>query len=112
MRTKEFILIFFIFIIGLILYLYQKSQGIPLHLIVEVNNKEIMKIDLKNIKEKKFFSIDGILGKSYFEYDPKNGVRMISSPCPDKYCIKQGWIKKIGSSIICLPNRVVLILEK
>ncbi|MGB9856637.1 MAG: NusG domain II-containing protein [Dictyoglomaceae bacterium] len=108
---KDLVIIFSIFLLGIFLWVLQQSGSSPLYLIAEVNNKEVLRIDLRNIKTRKEFSVDGILGKSYFEYDPKKGVRMVSSPCPDKLCIKQGWINKIGESIVCLPNRVVLRLE-
>lgn len=37
-------------------------------------------------------------------------VRMISSDCPDKICIHHSPISKLGESIVCLPNRVVLLI--
>ncbi|MDD2332589.1 MAG: NusG domain II-containing protein [Candidatus Cloacimonetes bacterium] len=37
----------------------------------------------------------------------KNGrIRMIKSDCPDKRCIKQGFIRSMP--IICMPNKVVI----
>jgi len=33
-------------------------------------------------------------------------VRMREASCPDKLCVKQGWIER--GAIICLPNRVVV----
>ncbi|HRR92028.1 MAG TPA: NusG domain II-containing protein [bacterium] len=38
-------------------------------------------------------------------------VRILSSPCPDKLCVKQGYISESGQVIICLPNRVVIKIE-
>ncbi len=39
----------------------------------------------------------------------KNGKARISKTnCPDKVCIKQGWINKTGESIVCLPHKVVV----
>lgn len=35
-------------------------------------------------------------------------VRMVDSACPDKLCVKTGWISSPGESIVCLPNRVVI----
>lgn len=31
--------------------------------------------------------------------------------CPDKLCVRQGRIKKAGQSIVCLPNRLTVIIE-
>ncbi len=33
-------------------------------------------------------------------------VRVLDSSCRDKLCIKQGWIYKVGETVVCLPNRV------
>ncbi len=33
---------------------------------------------------------------------------MIIADCPDKLCVKQKSISKVGESIICLPNKVVV----
>jgi hypothetical protein len=36
-------------------------------------------------------------------------IGMISSDCPDKRCVKQGYTKSMP--IICLPNRVVIEIK-
>ena len=35
-------------------------------------------------------------------------VRMVSAECPDQICVKTAEISRDGSTIVCLPNRVVL----
>ncbi len=41
----------------------------------------------------------------------KNGkVRVITSTCKEKLCVKEGWIDKVGESIICLPNRISITI--
>ncbi len=35
-------------------------------------------------------------------------ARMLDSACPDKLCVKVGWISSPGESVVCLPNRVVI----
>ncbi len=49
--------------------------------------------------------IDGKLGPTTVEIKD-NKVRITSSPCENKLCIKQGW--KDSGSIICLPNNVIV----
>jgi len=38
-------------------------------------------------------------------------VRMVSANCPDKLCVKQGYISKAGQSIVCLPQKIVIVLK-
>ncbi len=39
----------------------------------------------------------------------KNGEAYIKEAnCPDKLCVKQGRVRKVGESLICLPNEVVV----
>ena len=33
------------------------------------------------------------------------------SPCPNKHCIHMGKIHRAGEMIICIPNRVILLVE-
>jgi hypothetical protein len=42
----------------------------------------------------------------------ENGsVRVVSSPCPEKICIKTGRISKPGQWIACLPNKVFISIR-
>lgn len=42
----------------------------------------------------------------------KNGVCIIESTCKDKLEVKQGYINKPGQSLVCLPNRLVVSIDK
>jgi hypothetical protein len=37
-------------------------------------------------------------------------ARFASSPCPNQYCVHQGWLNHKGHAAICLPNQVSLEL--
>ena len=37
-------------------------------------------------------------------------ARFASSPCPNQYCVHQGWLNHKGQAAICLPNEVSLEL--
>lgn len=34
-------------------------------------------------------------------------VSVTEATCPDKVCVKQGWISQNGESLVCLPNRMI-----
>lgn len=38
-------------------------------------------------------------------------VRMIEASCPNHLCIRQGWIRFEGQSIVCLPNKVTVTVR-
>ncbi len=43
----------------------------------------------------------------------KNGeVYMKEASCPDRLCVHQGKKSRDGASIVCLPNKVVVTVEK
>jgi len=54
--------------------------------------------------------VPGPLGATVVEI-ADGAVRVISSPCPEKICIKTGRISKPGQWIACLPNRVFISIR-
>ena len=37
-----------------------------------------------------------------------NQIRVLETDCPDKICVRTGFISKVGQSAVCLPNRIVV----
>lgn len=35
-------------------------------------------------------------------------IRVLSSDCTDKICMHNGFISKVGESIICMPNKLII----
>lgn len=65
-------------------------------------------ISVQPLEAGKHYTIDveGPLGATVVEID---GMRahVVSSPCPDKLCVKMGWLERPGEYAACLPNRVL-----
>lgn len=38
-------------------------------------------------------------------------IKMIDADCPDSLCIYQGKISKVGQSLVCLPNKVMIEIK-
>jgi hypothetical protein len=67
------------------------------------------KVYLLSLVDDRMVTVEGPLGKTTIQV--KGGrVRVVDSPCPEKICIRQGWIK--SGVIVCLPNRVVVTVGK
>lgn len=39
-------------------------------------------------------------------------ISFAESNCPDKICVKTGWVAAEGQTAVCLPNRVSIILTE
>ncbi|MCK9479851.1 MAG: NusG domain II-containing protein [Firmicutes bacterium] len=63
---------------------------------VRLDNNETTHTFSVSQNEKVVFEISG------------GGIRFIQSDCPDKICIKSGWLSKPGQSAACLPNGIII----
>ena len=39
------------------------------------------------------------------------GIRVVRSDCPHRVCVRRGWIRAPGESIVCVPKRIVVAIE-
>ncbi len=62
-----------------------------------------------DLNQKRELHIKGAIGESIIVIN--NGqARFKQSPCPNQYCVNQGWLSHAGQVAICLPNEVSLQL--
>ena len=100
---RDCLLILAIIVLGVVILLATRSnKGEGAYVIVMAQNEEISRYSL---------AIDGIYdingGTNTIEI--KDGrVRMLEAFCPNHLCIRQGWIRFEGQSIVCLPNKVTV----
>jgi len=108
MNKKDLLVLSIIFLIISLVYIissFHSTRGDTV--LIQVDGKDFLRLSLS---ENKIIAVPGPLGVSIIEI--KDGrVRMLSSPCPDKLCIKEGYIDKAGQVIICIPNRIVIKIE-
>ena len=51
-------------------------------------------------------------GDNFVQIDISGGgARISASSCPDQSCVHRGWQNRSGTSIICLPNAISVLLE-
>lgn len=55
-------------------------------------------------------AVEGPLGQTVVRISGGQ-VRVLSSPCPEKICVKTGAIARPGQTIACLPNRVFIVIR-
>jgi len=116
------ILIIIIVAVTLILIAYpfidaylSENEDTDAFIYIKDSSKEVRRIPLSDTYQENpiFIEIDGPLGTSIIE--AHNGqVRLKEAPesDPAKICEKTGWISRPGPSIICVPNKVSIWIER
>ena len=88
---------------------YKNLDNTKLNLTVD---KEI-KLDNITKEEKivlKQEDYDKLLGDLIVLIDPEKGICISDVVCPNHTCVKQGWVKRVGYPVTCLPNGVYVII--
>jgi len=82
------------------------DRAAPLLADIEVSGRRDVRLA---VSEDTVREVPGPLGQTRVEI--RDGrIRILSSPCPLKLCVKAGWIDRAGEMIVCLPNEVVVRL--
>ena len=77
---------------------------------VQVNGTEIKKIIYDKKIIGKTIAIETEYGYNLLEIGDER-VRIIEASCPDKIDVKQGYISRIGETIVCIPNKLVVEIK-
>lgn len=70
-------------------------------------DQEVQRI---NMSQRGFYTVQGDLGPVIIEIQ-EGKVRIAEEKSPLHYCSMQGWVNTTNTPIICLPNRVVVVVE-
>lgn len=74
--------------------------------VIKSNDKILYTIDLKTAENKTF---DIKCGGGVNTVEIKDGrIRVKDADCPDKVCVKTGWLSSSAIPIVCLPNYLVI----
>ncbi|MFW5787692.1 MAG: NusG domain II-containing protein [Halanaerobiales bacterium] len=84
------------------------------YIVIRSGSEVVERIPIEETYDEKMeIEVNGPIGTSHIEaYEGK--VRLYEAPPDDplKTCEKTGWIDKPGPSIICIPNKVSINIEK
>jgi len=83
------------------------------HHIAEIkqDGKVIKTIDLDKVQEGQDIKISYDTDHYNIVRIEKGRIRITDADCPDKVCVKTGWITQSGQSVICLPHKLIIKIE-
>lgn len=71
----------------------------------------IRSIDLGALTGPETFTVSGPAGTNTIEAEPGR-IRVAHADCPDQVCVDMGWRSDGAVPIVCLPNKLVIRIEK
>jgi hypothetical protein len=84
------------------------------NIVIKVDNKVVKQVPLTKVNSSKTYDFKFKNNTGYIEV--KDGkVRMLlmdKKICPNSICSDTGWISKSYQTIVCLPNSIIVTLEK
>ncbi|WP_169746170.1 NusG domain II-containing protein [Kosmotoga pacifica] len=94
-------MILFALLVGIILVMFTRVSYIATEADIYVDGKAYMKIDIS--KDATYNVADHMVVEVF------NGkIRVKESDCPEKLCVKQGWVSSPEIPIVCLPNKIII----
>jgi len=75
--------------------------------IIIINNREVATKELTGASA---FDIQGAFGAMTLQIE-NNRIRVRRSSCPNQVCVKQGAAQRPGEMLVCVPNRLVVLLR-
>lgn len=94
-----------LFSVGLVLFLNQLDTNSHKEVVISSKGEEVARVKLDGQDYE--FRIENEHGYNLVRVDA-NGVYVEEADCPDQDCVEVGVINKIGQSIICAPNYLVI----
>lgn len=80
-------------------------------IVIETNGDVYKSIPMNKGMKPQEVHIDLKNGKYIDIMIDENGAYVKDVICPDKVCQKTGVVDKVGQSIVCLPNKVIVYVE-
>lgn len=74
--------------------------------IVKQDDKILKTINLTRLKKREVIKVPGQYNE-FIVADQKK-ICFMSADCPDRLCVKTGWLSKPGQIAVCLPNRTLI----
>jgi hypothetical protein len=88
-----------------------KSTGPDIHSIAVIrhNNEIIREIDLDCVNKPYTIEIKGTYKNTILV--EKGRIRYLESNCPNRICVKTGWLEKPGDTAVCIPNKTMIKID-
>lgn len=85
------------------------NQEDELIAVITRNGERIAELNLSTIEEPQHIHLEE--GIPLTVLAEKGRIRVEEADCPDKICVKAGWLTKPGDRAVCLPSKTIVTIE-
>lgn len=79
--------------------------------VIKLDGVVIQTIDLNAVKVQKEWKIYDKAGNYNLIEVLPGQIRIKDADCPDKICVKSGWLTQAGQMAVCLPHKLIINIE-
>lgn len=110
MKKKDILLVFSIVVLVIVLFIVNNNINKGQADVIEIYvNNEIYKTIPINSEEELIIE----MGSEYNKIKVHNGgAEIVDASCKDNVCVNTGFISKLSERIVCMPNKLVVKLNK
>lgn len=83
-----------------------KPESENVYAIIKCEDRLVKTINLSKLTKRETIKIPGKYNE--FAVADQKKICFMSADCPDRLCVKSGWIDKPGQIAVCLPNRTII----
>ena len=102
-----FIVVTSLFMYGTLEWFVRSTTSDQVVAVVYYEDREVLRIDMK---ENRNYVVDGALGDVFIEVEGGR-IRVEKETSPYHLCSIQGWVQYANIPIVCLPNKIVIIIQ-
>ena len=112
MKTRTWIVLFSLLAVLLallsLLLLRQRREGTTVEILLD--GAVIREIDLSRVYREESFRVECPEGYNLITVRP-GAICVSEADCPDRICVRMGWLTDGAAPIVCLPHRLMIRLK-
>lgn len=106
------LIMFLVLISGIGTLIYkQHIKSTHNYAVIKIDGKIIQTIDLTAVKSQKKWKVYPKTGEYNLIEVLPGKIRIEDANCPNKICVKEGWISQAGQILVCLPHKLMINIE-
>lgn len=111
-KTGDKIVIFVVSVLVSVFLIWNTwgvNPDLKVYAVVARDGEVVKRIELNSINEPKYIFLNS--GVNQIIVAERGRIRFLESDCPNRTCVKTGWLTKKGDKAVCIPTKTIIKVE-